>query len=45
MYTIHEHLNGTFCINPAVYVQLQKSLLRIAKSANPSIGPVVKEAC
>lgn len=42
---VHEHLNGTFPTDPVVSTQLQKSLLRIAKLANPSIAPRVKEAC
>ena len=29
--TMHEHLNGTFPMNPAVSAQLQESLPRIAK--------------
>ena len=45
MEVVHEHLSGTFPMNLVVFAQLQKSLLRIAKSADPSVATEVKEAC
>lgn len=42
---VHENLSGTFCTNPAMSTQLQKSLLRIAKLDNTSMAPEVKKAC
>ena len=42
---MHENFNGTFPIDPAVFIQLQKSLLKIDKLMNLSIAPEVKEVC
>ena len=42
---VQEHLSGTFPMDLAVSTQLQKSLLRIAKLADPSVAPKIKEAC
>ena len=42
---MHKHFNGSFPMDPTVFAQLQKSLLRIAKSVDPSIAPGIKEAC
>ena len=42
---MHEHLTRTFPIEPAASAQLQKSLMRIAKSVDASVAPEVKEAC
>ena len=41
---VHEHLSRTFPTNPVVSAQLQKSLLRVAKSADSSVASKVKEA-
>ena len=43
--TMQEHFSGTFPIDPMASAQLQKSLLRIAKSADTSIATKVKEFC
>ena len=32
-------------MNPMAFAQLQKSLLRVAKSADSLVAPKVKEAC
>ena len=42
---VHEHFSGTFPIDLTVLAHLQKSLLKVTKSASPSIAPEVKETC
>ena len=40
---MHDHFNGTFPINPVVLAHLQKSLVKVTKSANPFVASEVKE--
>ena len=40
---MHEHRSETFPTDPIAYAQLQKSLLKVAKSAYASIVAKVKE--
>ena len=42
---VHEHFSGSFLMNLAVFAQLQKSLLRVAKLIDSLVAPEVKEAC
>ena len=42
---MHEHYSRTFPTDLAMSAQLQKSLLRVAKSVDSSVAPEVKEAC
>ena len=41
--TMYKHLDGTFCMDPAASAQLQKSLFRVAKSADSSMALDIKE--
>ena len=42
---VREHFYGMFPINHAILTILHKSLLRVAKSADPLVFTEVKEAC
>ena len=42
---VHEHLDGTFPIDPAISSQLQTPLLKVAKLADIFIATEVKEVC